>query len=782
MTQLRHLPRAAHAALIAALACAAAPAAPAAGDGPFRRIATFPIFENTAESNQTAAEIVTSAFGGTLLVYTDANLGLLGCVDLADPYDPQPAGTIDVGGSPTSVAVLGSFALCCVDTSPDFVNPSGHLAVVDLATRTIVRTIDLGGQPDSIAIAPHQGYAAICIENQRDEDLGDGAPPQLPAGFLAIIDLVGPPAGWTRRDVDLTGIAALYPDDPEVEFVDINEHDVAAVTLQENNHVVLVDLPSGSVVGDFSCGAVDLVDVDVEEEGVIDPTGTLEQVLREPDAVAWLSNVALATANEGDLDGGSRGFTIWLQDGTLLHDSGNLLEHNVIRHGHYPEDRSENKGNEAEAVEFGRFGGERCLFVGSERSNAIQVFDLRRGLAGLRDPKLLQLLPTGIAPEGLHAIPERGLLVVACEEDDRAAKFRGSLMIYALDPTPNYPTLVSRNQKGTHLPIAWGAASGLAKDPRQADGFWLAQDSIYGRSKVFEVVIDAVPPAEITGQRELIDGNDLLLDALLDLQAQLPGVTSFDPHDLVNGDGSVNLDLEGIDADPDGGLWVCSEGGGLMKNGVSDASRPFTSPNLILKLARNGRIDHVALAPLALTKQQNRFGLEGIAKTADGLYVCFQREWANAGDPGGKVRIGRYDPATGAWSFVHYPLDVATSPNGGWVGLSEITWLGGDDFAVVERDDQGGPDARVKRIYRFSIAGLTFKDETQVASFDVVAKNLAIDLLAAGAWNGTGGFVPEKLEGMTRRANGDTFIVNDNDGLDDNNGETQLLELKGVLQ
>src|SRR5688500_19995924 len=36
--------------------------------------------------------------------------------------------------------------------------------------------------------------------------------------------------------------------------------------------------------------------------------------------------ICLVVANEGDLDGGSRGFTIFGRDGTVLFDSGNALD------------------------------------------------------------------------------------------------------------------------------------------------------------------------------------------------------------------------------------------------------------------------------------------------------------------------------------------------------------------------------------------------------------------------------------------------------------------------
>ena len=45
----------------------------------------------------------------------------------------------------------------------------------------------------------------------------------------------------------LTGLAERFPDDPEPEYVSINASNQAAVTLQENNHVVIVDLATGGM-------------------------------------------------------------------------------------------------------------------------------------------------------------------------------------------------------------------------------------------------------------------------------------------------------------------------------------------------------------------------------------------------------------------------------------------------------------------------------------------------------------------------------------------------------
>ena len=207
--------------------------------------------------------------------------------------------------------------------------------------------------------------------------------------------------------------------------------------------------------------------------------------------------------------------------------------------------------------------------------------------------------------------------------------------------------------------------------------------------------------------------------------------------------------------------------------------RPVETLNLLLQVNPQGVIEAVITLPDDVNAQQVRFGFEGVTSVGAGadesVYVAFQREWAN--DPDNLVRIGRYQTRTENWSFFYYPLDAPTSPNGGWVGLSALTHLGGDEFAVIERDNQGGPDARIKRIYRFSIAGLT--PTTNPSSFPVVSKRLVRDLIPD--LQATGGLVLEKIESLAVSPNGAALIVNDNDGVDDNNGETQLLRLPNLF-
>ena len=134
------------------------------------------------------------------------------------------------------------------------------------------------------------------------------------------------------------------------------------------------------------------------------------------------------TANEGDYEGGSRGFTIFDTSGAVLYDSGNLLEHLGMAYGHYPEDRAENKGVEPEGVTVGTFGADRLIFVNAERGNFVAVF--RDGGPGTA-PEFVQLLPTAVGPEGALALPARDLFVVASEVDAEEDGLRGTLGIYA---------------------------------------------------------------------------------------------------------------------------------------------------------------------------------------------------------------------------------------------------------------------------------------------------------------------------------------------------------------
>lgn len=378
-------------------------------------------------SAEATAEIVAVTPDGLTVIYTSAEDKRIGFLDIADPTQPEHIGQLGLSGKPASVAVTPDGQWAIVVTSKK------NLAVViDLNDISApVREIALSGQPDSIAISPDGRYAAVAIENKRsDEKTADGLPasplgamPQAPAGNLTIIDLNGAPDAWTTREVALTNLATRFPQDPEPEFVDINSANQAVVTLQENNHVVIVDLASGSITSHFSAGQVEQP-ADLEKGGGI----VFDDVLvarREPDGVAWTPRGNIVTANEGDYDVegelvGGRNLTIFSPTGSIVFDAGASLELAAVAAGLYPDSRSAKGGIEVNGVEVAAFHNHTFLFAAAEKANFVAVYRLNGNES---NPKLIQLLPTGTEPEGVLAVPQRNLLITANEgaedvEDD----------------------------------------------------------------------------------------------------------------------------------------------------------------------------------------------------------------------------------------------------------------------------------------------------------------------------------------------------------------------------
>ncbi|WP_421722896.1 esterase-like activity of phytase family protein [Bauldia sp.] len=723
------------AAAAALLACTALTPASAAV---FNRVATFHVADNAAPdadpTAETAAEIIAATGDGNTLIYSDSPGERLGIIDITDPTSPMAGGTIALDGEPTSVVIAGDKALVGIVTSESYTTPSGHLAIVDLTSKATVATCDLGGQPDSLALSPDGSFVAIAIENERDEDLGEGGLPQLPAGNLTYYQVAadGTVDCGTQKVVDLTGLAEVAPEDPEPEFVDINSANQAVVSLQENNHLAIVDLTTGEVVSSFSAGAVDLDQIDTMEEDAITLNSSLAGVVREPDAIKWIGNDRILTANEGDWNGGSRGFTIFDTDGNVLYDSGNSVEHLAVSLGHYPEGRSENKGSEPEGAEVGVYGDDTLLFVGLERASLVLVYQDTGA-----EPTYLQALPGGIGPEGLVAIPDRDLFVAAAEVDLGPDGGIGSVVtIYQrMDGESNYPQLVSgASEMGT--PIPWMAVSGTVADPSEAGKLYAVTDSASSVARI--LTIDATQtPALITAEVTITDG----------------------------GNPAANLDPEGIAMASDGTFWIASEG-----NPERDENKTNST---LLHVAPDGAIQEVVTLPEAVLAQAKRFGFEGVAVTGSAddqtVWVAVQREWND--DPKGLVKLMAYKPSDKSWSMVHYPLET---PEAGWIGLSEITAVGNDSFLVVERDNQIGPNAKVKQLTYVSLADIAPVApgaEAIPVVEKVVVRDLIPDLLSPN------GYVMDKIESLAVDSAGNAFIITDNDGVDDHSGETVFINI-----
>jgi hypothetical protein len=687
----------------------------------FNRIASFQTSLNNADAAvESSAEIISASGDGMTLVYSDSPLGVIGMIDITDPTAPTPKGNINVGGEPTAVSIIGNTAFVGVNTSESYTAPSGMVKAFDLTTMEQTAACDLGGQPDSTATAPDGSFIAIAIENERDEDLGDGRLGQLPAGFLVTVDIVdGTLDCGTLNVIDMTGLADIAPEDPELEFVDINEAGEIVVTLQENNHIVVAN--KNGVISHFSAGNVDLEGIDAtDEQSALIFNESQVGRLRELDAVQWIDDTHFAIANEGDMDGGSRGWSIFNQDGDLVYENGTAFERAIIEVGHYPDRRSDAKGVETEGMEFGVFRGTPMAFILAERASIVGVYDLTDPTA----PVLAQLLPSGLAPEGAVAIPSRDLFITANEADlIEDGGVRSHVMIYELqDAAPAYPQLTSA---GADELIGWGAISGMVAD---ADGIiWAVNDSFYGFQPTIFKIDTGTTPATIVGSI---------------------------PVTRRNGDPAQQIDMEGITLDSEGGFYIASEG-----------RTDRVIPHAIYHVDADGVIQfrdgEIGLPPELMAVEQ-RFGFEGITRVGDTLWMAVQREWAD--DPDNHVKLVAYNLETEEWGAVLYPKTVSDR---GWVGLSEIV-AHGDYVYVIERGNQIGAAAVTKMIYRIPLADMVpapLGGALPVVSKEVV-RDLIPDLLSLN------GYVVDKVEGLAIFEDGTAWISTDNDGVDDSSGET----------
>ncbi|WP_299639271.1 esterase-like activity of phytase family protein [Devosia sp.] len=701
--------------LTAGLLASSAYAAPV-----FNRIASFPVELNNPEAAATSSEIITASEDGMTLVYSDSPGKGIGFIDITDPKAPKAAGYVAMDGEPTSVTVVGDKVYAAVNTRKDFVDVSGQLVVIDLKTHAIEETVELGGQPDSIAHNEAGSLLAIAIENERDEEVNDGAIPQAPSGYLVLLSIAdGKLDAASLKKVELTGLAAIAPEDAEVEYVNFNGLDEVAITLQENNEIVIVDGKTGTVTGHFPAGTADVAGIDTKNDGQFDFTSKKDGLLLEPDAVKWLDDNRFVTANEGDWNGGSRGFSIFNRDGSVAYDSANLLDSDAARMGHYPDFRNK-KGVEPEGIEVAKFGDDNLIFVAEERSSLIAIFK-DTGAA----PEHLQTVASGIGPEGSVAIPSRNLFVTANENDLREDGLAGShVMIFErAEGEPAYPQIVSDNDEAGN-PIGWAALSGAVADAEKPGTLYVVSDNALSNQPAIYTVDATQKPAHIVKKT------------------------------VITRDGAPaqKLDLEGITLDGDGGFWLASEG-----------DTAALTPHALFHVNADGEIEDEIAYPAELLANEIRSGSEGITMIDGKLWIAIQREWKD--DENGALKLVSYDPEAKEWGAVRYPLDAPQE--GGWVGLSEIT-AHGDYVYLIERDNQLGLKARTMQITRVPVSALV--PAKLGGDLPLVTKEIVRDLIPDLAANS--GYIVDKIESLAIDSEGTGYVITDNDGVDDSSGET----------
>lgn len=718
-------------------------------------VAGFRLVGKFTASGGPIAEIISPSPDGNTLVYTSSATGTIGFADISDPAHPVLLGTTNLAsvtggdGEPTSVAFApnGTHVVAVVkDTGNPLAADAGYLAVIDAATRTVVGQVALGVGPDSVALTPDGTKAVVAIEDEESED-GNSAE-QARTGKIQVVTLnYTAPASSTVAEIALPQPEiGNMPGDLQPEYVDITKDGkTAVVSLQENNLVAVLDLTTNTLVryidmGTSVHGRADLLN---DKQWLFNQTFEGQT---QPDGTCLLpGDTHFITANEGDtpngaFDGvfaGARGFSVFDLGGTKTYDSGDLMEFAAFRTGAYPDNRAANRGVEPEGCGSGRFGGTPYAFVTGERNSSVFVVDVSRPAS----PVIRQVLGAPNRPESVAVIEARGLFAIGGEGNGSTAG--GGIWLYeavsyATD-AGHGPNVYDARSSGL---TSFGALSALAYQAKT--GFVLGiPDNAYLDARIWSFAV-----SHDTRKLDLVD--ELLLRDTAG--ARLAGI-----------------DPEGLVENPEGGFIVATEG--TAANGGGGATCTGTpNSNRVLFFTEAGTLDpsygEGGIVDLPCGTDTNAFdwttmtgnGFEGVTAVdslpdASGglkVYVAFQRPLTGEGM---NTRIGEYDVDAGVWNFYYYTLDADVGGVSGNTFLSELVHVGGDKFAVIERDQGIAAGALNKTIRTFTLGSGAPNDPSHP-----VDKLTVIDLLADPFR-----MDQEKIEGLAL-GGGSLFVVNDNDG------------------
>ena len=413
-------------------------------------------------------------------------------------------------GAINSVSISNGVAAFAIENTADRTQPGVvklfDTATRTLASGT--NTISVGALPDMLTFTRDGSKLLVANEatpNTYGSRIGTtvpriyGASLNDPVGSVSIIDMNTRSVTSTAT---LAGVAQSGSHirtntgmDFEPEYIAVNAAGTKAyVSLQEANAMGVLNLQSGQFEKVIGLGAKDFS----QPGNRIDPlnngnkTGTSGYDLISPNVKGLYMPDGMATyekggqtyilmANEGDFredDGdrsaastlgatgtlanlrvsntdssagdlyvaGGRSFSIRAEDGTIIYDSGEILDREAMTLGIYNDARSRDKGVEPESVEVISIGGKSFAFVGLERtaysnddstvSNrvaAIAVFDIT-------DPansSFVRMLKTDgdMAPEGLKGYAMDGMYYLAYSNE-----VSNTTSVFQLAPVPEPET------------------------------------------------------------------------------------------------------------------------------------------------------------------------------------------------------------------------------------------------------------------------------------------------------------------------------------------------------
>lgn len=256
------------------------------------------------------------------------NLRQLDVLDLSAPETPVLTQTVPLGGKPNSVAVHRGVVAVALEgaqkTDPGsvkFFNTSGML----------LNHLTVGSLPDMLTFSPNGRW--LLVANEGEPNSYNQADSIDPEGSVSVIDMRGDVTGLTQFDVrtatfnpairqeNASSIRVFGPNatlakDLEPEYITVSKDSRTAwVTLQENNAIAVLDIPSATFTKIIGLGFKDhlqagnKLDASDRDEpgpsnnGIINIRNWPVLGMYQPDSIAAYrvkGKTYLVTANEGD--------------------------------------------------------------------------------------------------------------------------------------------------------------------------------------------------------------------------------------------------------------------------------------------------------------------------------------------------------------------------------------------------------------------------------------------------------------------------------------------------
>lgn len=276
---------------------------------------------STGVFGASAAEISAYDPATKRLFMINAQSAKVDVISIANPVVPTRIAQIDAtpyGAGINSVAVHNGIVAVAVESANKQAN--GHVVFFSTAG-VFISQVEVGALPDMVTFTPDGTKVLVANEGEPNGDYTDD-----PEGSVSIIDLTSGAANVTQSDVATAGFTAFnntaldasvrifgpnatVAQDLEPEYIAVSaDSRTAWVTLQENNAIAVIDIPTATVTAIKGLGFKDHnitgngLDASDRDNAINIRTWPVKGMY-QPDAIAAYTvngNTYLVAANEGD--------------------------------------------------------------------------------------------------------------------------------------------------------------------------------------------------------------------------------------------------------------------------------------------------------------------------------------------------------------------------------------------------------------------------------------------------------------------------------------------------